>query len=154
MLLLIMVHKRIELQSREYKIEITQDTEITAIFIGTEGNSLSTKLDLIHNKPNIRSRINIKAILFDYSRFDIEGILKINKGAKNTDTYLKIDCLVMSDKAFARAVPSLEIKEDDVKGGHGATIGYIDPSQVYYLKSHGLNDKQSEKLITEAFLNI
>ena len=70
-----------------------------------------------------------------------------------TDTYLKIDCLVVSDKAFARAIPSLEINESEVKGGHGATIGYLDPAQIYYLKSHGISSEDSERLLIDAFLS-
>ena len=144
--------QRIELKSEEYNIEITQDTEVDAIFVGRRNDFVKSKLNIIHKLPNLTSRINIKAVVFDKSRFDFEGILKIDKGAVGTDTYLKINCLVIGEYAYARAVPSLEIKESEVKGGHGATIGYIDPEQIYYLKSHGLNEYETEKLIVDAFI--
>lgn len=143
----------IKLKSQEYNIEITEDTELNAVFIGKDNDQMTTKINIVHKIPNLTSRINIKAVVFDNARFDMEGILKIDKGATSTDTYLKIDCLVMSENAYARAVPSLEIKESEVKGGHGATIGYIDPEQVYYLKSHGLDTKNAEAIIVNAFIN-
>lgn len=144
----------LELKSEEYNLEITEDTEVNAVFVGRNNDEIKTKINIIHRKPNITSRINIKAVVFDKARFDMEGVLIIEKGATGTDTYLKIDCLVIGEEAFARAVPSLEIKESEVKGGHGATIGYIDPIQMNYIQSHGLNKEESEKTLVEAFLEI
>ncbi len=142
----------LELKNGEEVIEILEDSHITAKFIGRNFDELKTKISIIHKKSNLKSRINIKAVVFDNSKFDMEGLLKIEKGATGTDTYLKIDCLVMSNNAFARAIPSLEIKESEVKGGHGATIGYLDPVELYYLASHGIDQTQAEKVLVDAFL--
>lgn len=135
------------------KVEISENCELKGIFIGKNDNQITSKITFAHSKPELKSRINIKAVLYDTSKFDFEGVLKINKGASNTDTYLKIDCLILSDGAMARAIPSLEINESAVKAGHGATIGYLDPDLVYYLKSKGLSNKQAEDIIVEAFIN-
>lgn len=136
----------------EQIIQINEDSLLVAKYVGRQEDSVKSKITFLHTKPGINSRIDIKAVLFDKAKFDIEGILKINKGAIGTDTYLKIDCLVIGDNAFARAIPSLEINESEVKGGHGATIGYLDPNQIYYLNSHGLSSKSSEEILIEAFL--
>lgn len=144
--------KTIQLVDGEQTIYIDSDIEINAMYIGRGEASLKTKIWIVHSKPGFKSRINIKAVVFDNSKFDFEGILKIEKGAAQTDTYLKVNCLVMSDKAFARAIPSLEINESEVKGGHGATIGYLDPTQTYYLSSRGVNKKKAENLLVDAFI--
>lgn len=142
----------IDFNNPEQIIEVTQDSEITGKFIGRLDDSIKCKIIIVHKKPNLKSRVNIKAVVFDNARFDFEGMLRIEKGATGTDTYLKIDCLVMNDNANARAIPSLEIMESEVKGGHGATIGYLDPLQIYYLKSHGIPTLQAEQQLVEAFL--
>jgi Fe-S cluster assembly protein SufD len=147
-----MVKSNLTLKKEEQIVTIEQDTEINTTFIGRQSDSIKSKIILTHNKPNITSRINIKAVLFDDAKFDLEALLRISKGARNTDTYLKIDCLVIGEKAFARAIPSLEIKEDAVKAGHGATIGYLDEQSIYYLKSRGLNSQVAEELLIKAFL--
>ncbi len=108
-------------------------------------------MDIIHKKPHLKSLTLVKAVVYDKARFDLEGKLIIQKGAKLTDAYLRIDVLLMSEGATARAVPSLEITEDDVKGGHGATIGQVDAEQLFYLKNRGLSPEQSEKLLIEGF---
>jgi len=147
-----MIRKEIDLYLANQVIEVTQDTELYVTYIGEKDTSLKGKLTILHKLPNIKSRVSIKAVVFDNAKFDLEGILQINKGATGTDTYLKIDCLVVGESAFARAIPSLEIKESEVKGGHGATIGYIDQAQLNYLYSKGLDKQTSENLIIEAFV--
>lgn len=134
-------------------IEITEDSQIIGNFIGKNNQSVKTKITFLHKKPGLYSRVNIKAVVFDASRFDFEGLLKIEKGAVSTDTYLKIDCLVIGQSASARAIPSLEINESEVKGGHGATIGYLDPTQIYYLKSRGLSSATTEEILIDAFFS-
>lgn len=137
----------------EQIIEVVEDSNIVGKYIGRGDNELSTKIVILHKNCYITSRINIKAVVFDKAKFDFEGLLRIEKGAVGTDTYLKIDCLVMNENASARAIPSLEIMESEVKGGHGATIGYLDPQQIYYLKSHGLSPLETENLLVNAFLS-
>lgn len=137
----------------EQIIEVVEDSNIIGKYIGRGDSELSTKIIILHKNSYITSRINIKAVVFDKAKFDFEGLLRIEKGAIGTDTYLKIDCLVMNENASARAIPSLEIMESEVKGGHGATIGYLDPQQIYYLKSHGLSSADTENLLINAFLS-
>ncbi len=143
----------LDLKKELNEIEIESDSEISAIYVARGDEIVKTKLRIIHKKPNLKSRVRIKAVVFDKAKFDLEGLLRIEKGAVGSDTYLKIDCLVMSETASARAVPSLEILESEVKGGHGATIGYIDPMHIYYIKSHGLTVKESEKILVDAFIS-
>lgn len=143
----------IDFSITEQIIEITENSKLIGKFIGNNADELKVKITFLHKRAGLHSRIDIKAVVFDKSKFDFEGLLKIEKGAVGTDTYLKIDCLVVGENAFARAIPSLEINESEVKGGHGATIGYLDPSQMYYLKSHGLSSKSSEEILIDAFLS-
>lgn len=148
-----MLNEILDLSKDTQVIEISEDIQLSALFVGRDSQQIKSKVEIVHSKPNLTSRIRIKAVLFDSSKADFEGLLKINKGAKGSDTYLKIDCLVMSESASARAVPSLEIFEDEVKAGHGATIGYLDLDMINYLQMKGLSKRQSEKLIVDAFIN-
>jgi Fe-S cluster assembly protein SufD len=142
----------LDLTEKDQKIEIKEDTEIFGIFIGTDKDKIETNLDIIHNKPQLNSEILIKAALFDRSQFKITGNLVINRGSKKTDTYLKISTLMLSKSARATAIPSLEISETDVKGGHGATVGQVDRDQLFYLKSRGLSESDAQSLLVKGFL--
>lgn len=144
--------KVIDLTIPDQIIEITEDTELLGLFIGRNDDLLSNKISVVHNSPNLKSLTRIKAVVYDKSRFDLEGLLIINKGAENTDAYLRIDVLIIGTKASARAIPSLEITEESVKGGHGATVGNIDEEHLYYLQSRGLSASMAEKMLVEGFI--
>lgn len=133
-------------------LEITEDCTIKGRFLLKKDQILVSKIHFVHKLPNLKSNIDIKAIVLDSAKFDMECDLTIEKGATLTDTYLKLDCLIMGDSANARAVPSLEILESEVKGGHGATVGYIDQNQIFYLESKGIDRNMAEKLLMHAFL--
>lgn len=138
--------------NKTQKIEITENTELLGLFIGHGDTKLLSRLDIIHKRPNLKSLTLVKAVCFDNSRFDMEGKLVIMKGAKFTDSYLKIDVLLMDENSSARAVPSLEITEDDVKGGHGATIGKVDSEQLFYLQTRGLSEATAKQILVEGFI--
>ena len=146
--------KKIILDLREPKIdiEIFEDTEIYGIFVGHGEDLSNSELTVIHNKPHLKSLTVVKAVVFDNSKFDMIGNLVINKGAKFTDAYLRLDALIMSTDASARVIPSLEITENDVKGGHGATVGQVNQEQLFYLQSRGLDKKKAENLLVDGFL--
>lgn len=140
--------------TKEYQaIEISEDTEVIGLFVGKSDRKLVSSLDIIHKKPNLTSLTKIKAVVFDKSRFDMTGNLIIETGARNTDAYLRIDVLLMDKTASARAVPSLEITEDSVKGGHGATVGQVDQEQLFYLQARGLNKKEAENTLVDGFIS-
>lgn len=122
------------------------------MYIGKGKTKISTTLNVVHKLPNLKSLTTIKAVLFDNSSIDIIGNLVIQKGAKNTDAYLRLDALMMSPTAKAKVVPGLEITENDVKGGHGATVGRVNMEQLFYLRSRGISLKMAEKLLVNGFL--
>lgn len=146
--------KTIILDLTKPKIEliINEDTEIYGVFVGKKDMKLKTELTVTHTKPNLKSLTIVKAVVFDKSSFDMIGNLVIKTGAKYTDAYLRLDALIMSADASARVIPSLEITENDVKGGHGATVGQVNQEQLFYLQSRGLSNTAAEEVLVEGFL--
>ena len=122
------------------------------LLVGTNATKLKLNTTVVHESPNTNSRIIIKGILDNSSGVDFEGLVKINKGAKKSNTQLAAHLLLLSDKAKGRVVPNLEISENEVKAGHAATVGKINEMQLFYLMSRGLSKKSSTKLIIQGFL--
>lgn len=145
--------KKIDLTSLTPKYEINSSGELILIYLGQKDTEFSKKFEFVVRKPDIEHTVKIKAVLEENAKMDIEAVLRVEKGAKNTNTYLKIDCLMLSNQAHTQVIPSLEIMEDAVKSGHGATVSSINPSQLHYLQSRGLRLKEAEKIIVEGFLN-
>jgi Fe-S cluster assembly protein SufD len=59
--------------------------------------------------------------------------------------------LLLNPSAQAESIPGLEILADDVQCSHGVTISDIDPDQLFYLKSRGIDELTGKKLIVDGF---
>ena len=62
----------------------------------------------------------------------------MDHGAQQTNSYLTMNTLFLSEGAEADSIPGLEILADDVKCSHGATVGMVEEEQVFYLMSRGM----------------
>ncbi|PKL36422.1 hypothetical protein CVV38_00755 [Candidatus Peregrinibacteria bacterium HGW-Peregrinibacteria-1] len=120
--------------------------------IGTKNDTFPFTTTSIHHAPRNNAYYHISSVLFDQSSIDYLGNLVIKKPAQQTDCYLSHKTLILSPKAKVNTKPCLEIEADDVKAGHAATVGNIDEEALFYLKSRGLNEHQSKKLIVQGFL--
>jgi Fe-S cluster assembly protein SufD len=75
----------------------------------------------------------------------------VREGAQHVDSVQSNRNLLLTSKAQIDTKPQLEIFADDVKCAHGATVGQLDPEEVFYLKSRGLSDSTARNLLTLAF---
>src|SRR5207342_2572289 len=78
------------------------------------------------------------------------GIL-IHAGADGSDANLSNKNLLLGDAAEIDSQPVLEIHADEVKAAHGATVGQLDPTAMFYLRSRGLPEADARRLLTTAF---
>ena len=106
-----------------------------------------------HLAPNTTSDLLFKGALLGESRSVWQGMIYVAPGASKTDGYQANRNLVLSNEARADSIPGLEIKTDDVRCTHGATVGKIDPEPVFYLQSRGIPKKEAERLVVEGFFD-
>ena len=81
------------------------------------------------------------------------GIGKIEHGASKANAEQESRVLMLSEKARGDANPILLIDEDDVTAGHAASVGRVDPIQLYYLMSRGIPKVEAERLSYSWFLS-
>jgi Fe-S cluster assembly protein SufD len=106
-----------------------------------------------HHAPHTTSDLLFKGALKDRSRSVWQGMIFVAPDAQKTDGYQANRNLILSPKARADSIPGLEILADDVRCTHGATVGKIDPEQMYYLRSRGVPYEDAERLIVEGFFD-
>jgi Fe-S cluster assembly protein SufD len=80
-------------------------------------------------------------------------MIYVAPGAQKTDGYQSNKNLVLDKESRADSIPGLEIMADDVRCTHGATVGKIDPAEVFYLNSRGIPKDEAERLIVEGFFD-
>ncbi len=131
---------------------IGSSIKFLGLIIGKGMQTLTLNVKVTHAAPQTTSKIIIKSVLTESAKVDIEGLVKIDPGAKGTNAWLAAHLLLLSERAKGRAVPSLEILENDIKAGHATTVGRINDMEVFYLMSRGLSRKTAKNLIVEGFL--
>ncbi len=104
-----------------------------------------------HLATNTTSDLLYKGALMDHSRSVWQGMIYVAPGAIGTDGYQANRNLILSKGARADSIPGLEILADDVRCTHGATVGKIDESLLFYLESRGIPRKDAEQLIVLGF---
>lgn len=142
-------------KSGEYLIEMTGEdsaVRILGIFIGLGQEKFQIKTVQHHRKGRSKSDLLVKSVLFDASRLEYAGLIKIDKMAQGSDAFQRNENLLMSPQAAVVSAPDLEIEADDVRCTHAATIGQLDNEQLFYLMSRGLAEKAAKKLLVEGFL--
>ena len=118
--------------------------------VGTQHIDNTTRV--IHRAPGCPSHQLFKTVLDEQAHGVFQGTLFVERSGQKTAAYQMSRALMLSDRAAMDNKPELEIYADDVKCGHGATIGDIDETALFYLKSRGIDDATARRLLIEAFL--
>jgi Fe-S cluster assembly protein SufD len=105
-----------------------------------------------HISPYTKSNAVMRGVAKDKARLVFYGLVDIEKDAHDSDSYLSEHAMLLNPGARANAIPSLQIKNANVRAGHGATVGQIDEEQIFYLMTRGLNESEARKAIVEGFL--
>jgi len=104
-----------------------------------------------HQSPHCRSYQLFKGVLGDFSRSSFEGKIMVRQAAQKTEAFQLNNNLLLSDNAHANSKPNLEIFADDVKASHGATVGQLDPEQLFYMKTRGFSEEEAKNLLVFGF---
>ncbi len=127
-------------------------SENFGVFVGRQDQRFDITTVAHHKVPHTTNNIMTKGVLKDSAHSVYRGLIKIEKEAQKTDSYLGDHTLLLSEKALANSIPSLKIDANDVRATHGATVGQVDKEQMFYLMSKGIGEKEAEMLLVKGFL--
>jgi len=106
-----------------------------------------------HIEPNCESHQDYKGIFGENAKGVFNGKVVVEKEAQKTNAFQANNNILISDKATINTKPQLEIFADDVKCSHGCTIGQLDESALFYMKTRGIPEKEAKALLMYAFSN-
>ena len=104
-----------------------------------------------HAQPHCASHEFFNGVLAERSHGVFNGRIIVRPGAQRTDSKQTNNNLLLSTEARADSQPQLEIYADDVKCTHGSTVGPLDQTALYYLRSRGLSPETARSLVTYGF---
>ena len=126
------------------------DTKTVVVGRGTQKQNFTTEVR--HWGKNSDGQILKHGVMKDAAQSIFNGIGKIEHGATKANAEQESRVLMLSEKARGDANPILLIDEDDVTAGHAASVGRVDPTQLYYLMSRGISKAEAERLVIHGFL--
>lgn len=110
-------------------------------------------LDVLHNTAGNSGNHTYKSIAYGDGKSVFDGRILVEKDAQKTDAHLNNQNLLLSRRAEVDTKPQLEIYADDVKCSHGTSVGQLDPQQLFYLRSRGIDRLTATKMLCIGFAN-
>ena len=120
--------------------------------IGTGTSTLEIVTTVRHEEPSAISRQVIRSVLNCNAVGSYLGKVAVARDAQQTDGEQSVKAMLLNRGATANCKPELEIYADDVKCAHGATVGELDPMQLFYAESRGMDPASARALLLEGFV--
>ncbi|NCF14945.1 MAG: Fe-S cluster assembly protein SufD [Gammaproteobacteria bacterium] len=127
------------------------DVSFDGLYLAGEGQHIDNHTRVDHRVGPAISKQEYRGILNGKCRCIWNGKAIVHEGADGTDADQANHNLLLSDKAEIDAKPELEIYTDDVKCSHGTTVGQLDETSLFYLRSRGLDREHATQILTHAF---
>jgi Fe-S cluster assembly protein SufD len=97
--------------------------------------------------------ILMKGVVEEKAHVSCDGMIEIGPHGNGTDTYLTQSVLMLDASAKVDAIPGLEIKTNDVKASHSATVSRVTEEDLFYFAARGIPDREARQLYVSGFLS-
>ena len=126
--------------------------DLAGVYLCNDAERVDLRVLVRHSSGGCTSRQLFKGIVGGTARAAFDGLIYVAQDAQKTQAYQENHTLLLSGTAFAESRPQLEIYADDVQCSHGATTGYLNPDELFYLRSRGIPEPEARRLQMIAFL--
>jgi Fe-S cluster assembly scaffold protein SufB len=99
-----------------------------------------------------RGEVDLRCAALDAAKVASQGMLAIGPKGTHTQTYLTQKVLLLDAKAHADLVPGLDIRTNDVKASHSATVSRVSPEDLFYFGARGIEPGAAKVLAVRGFL--
>ena len=127
------------------------EVEFGGLYLVGDGQHVDNHTRVDHRVGPAVSRQEFRGILAGKARGVWNGKAIVHEGADGTDAEQSNHNLLLSESAEINAKPELEIYADDVKCSHGTTVGQLDETALFYLRTRGLDKSEARQVLTRAF---
>ncbi len=128
------------------------ESNMFGLAIGDQSQHFDHHTVHLHESGHTHSDLHFKVALRDQADSVYTGLIRIEEKSDFCEAYQENRNLVLSPGARAESIPELEIMNNEVRCTHGATVGKIDPQEVFYLMSRGIEEDDAIHLIVAGFV--
>ena len=128
-------------------------SELKSVVVGTGDQKINLTSKIVQYGKETNGYSLKHGVMRENASSVFNGIGYIKHGGTKSIANQESRVLMLSENARGDANPILLIDEDDVEAGHAASVGRVDPEQLYYLMSRGISQKEAERLVIHGFLD-
>jgi len=129
------------------------ECNLSGLYLVDSGQLVENNILLNHQEAECNSNQLFKGIIDGDGVAKFYGLIKVEPDSQKIEAYQANHNLLMSNDAKAVTKPQLEIYADDVKCSHGATVGFLNEDEAFYLRSRGISETESTSLLQIAFVS-
>lgn len=126
-------------------------TAMRSLFFGSGRQRYDLLQAARHLAPETVSDMASRGALTERAQAVCRGLIRIERGSRGCQGRQKADTLLLQESARVATMPSLEIHEADVSCGHASATGRLDPEQLFYLMSRGLDEAAATRQLVDGF---
>ena len=128
-------------------------SELKSVVVGTGDQKINLTSKIVQYGKETNGYILKHGVMKEHASSVFNCIGHIKHGGTKSIANQESRVLMLSEHSRGDANPILLIDEDDVEAGHAASVGRVDPEQLYYLMSRGISQHEAERLVIHGFLD-
>ncbi|MBR3447750.1 MAG: SufD family Fe-S cluster assembly protein [Oscillospiraceae bacterium] len=121
-------------------------------YVLADDDRLDINLNIVQNGKKTASDTTVRGVLRGHAEKVFRGTIDFKNGAEGASGTEQENVLLLDEHVVNKTVPVILCAEEDVVGSHGATIGQIDPKQIFYMQSRGIPEKQIYEILAQSQL--
>ena len=129
------------------------ESTLKSVVVGTGDQKVNLTSKIVQFGKETNGYILKHGVMRENASTVFNGIGSIKHGGTKSMANQESRVLMLSENARGDANPILLIDEDDVEAGHAASVGRVDPEQLYYLMTRGISQREAERLVIHGFLD-
>jgi Fe-S cluster assembly protein SufB len=126
--------------------------ETLSIAFAGEGQHQDAGAKMVHAAPYTSSSIISKSVARGGGRTSYRGLVQVDDGAHHSASTVRCDALLVDTISRSDTYPYVDVREDDVKMGHEATVSKVSDDQLFYLMSRGMAEDEAMAMIVRGFI--
>jgi len=138
-----------------FEIDISKsgvNLEIYGVYLCPHSEKVRLKFTVRHLVGGSNSRQVLRGVVGGTAKTEFDGLIYVAPDAQKTKAYQDSRTVLLSEGASAETRPQLEIYADDVECSHGATSGYLNEDELFYLRSRGIPEEEAKRMQMISFI--
>lgn len=128
------------------------EVDLAGLYLCRSDEDVKVNVLVKHASGGCVSHQLFKGIVGGTAKAVFDGLIYVARDAQKTKAFQENHTILLSETAKVESRPQLEIYADDVECSHGATTGFLNADELFYMRSRGIPEAEARRLQMISFL--